>query len=156
VTGGSFTEVSCLGMPSVIKNLHAQNNRYKNNFGSEIALLRTSEGGMARMAVCWDVAGAGGEMGRVYGQRGCMTAGTYNGQEKKLPDLEKPALPPKVETGHHGGSSGYLMNEFVTAILEDRKPLVDIAMALNLTVAGIVAHESALKGGELLKIPQFA
>ena len=47
------------------------------------------------------------------------------------------------------------MNEFVTAILEDRKPLVDIVMALNLTVAGIVAHQSALKGGETLKIPQY-
>jgi len=31
------------------------------------------------------------------------------------------------------------MNEFVTAILQDRKPLVDIAQALNMTVAGIVA-----------------
>ena len=48
-----------------------------------------------------------------------------------------------------------MMNEFVTAILEDRKPLVDIVMALNLTVSGIVAHQSALKGGELMKIPQF-
>jgi hypothetical protein len=47
------------------------------------------------------------------------------------------------------------MNEFVTAILQDRKPLVDIAQALNMTVAGIVAHESALKGGERKKIPQF-
>ena len=47
------------------------------------------------------------------------------------------------------------MNEFVTAILEDRKPLVDIVAALNMTVAGIVAHQSALKDGELLKIPQF-
>lgn len=47
------------------------------------------------------------------------------------------------------------MNEFVTAILEDRKPLVDIVMALNLTVAGIVAHQSAMKGGETLKIPQY-
>ena len=47
------------------------------------------------------------------------------------------------------------MNEFVTAILEDRKPLVDIAMALNLTVPGIVAHQSALKNGERMKIPQF-
>ena len=28
------------------------------------------------------------------------------------------------------------MNEFITAILEDRKPLVDITLALNLTVAG--------------------
>jgi hypothetical protein len=47
------------------------------------------------------------------------------------------------------------MNEFVTAILQERKPLVDIAKALNLTVAGIVAHQSALKGGDLLKIPQY-
>jgi hypothetical protein len=47
------------------------------------------------------------------------------------------------------------MSEFVNAILQDRKPLVDIAQALNMTVAGIVAHQSALKGGELMKIPQF-
>ena len=47
------------------------------------------------------------------------------------------------------------MNEFVTAILEDRQPLVNIALALNMTVAGIVAHQSALKDGQLLKIPQY-
>ena len=64
-------------------------------------------------------------------------------------------LPPSVDPGGHGGSHGHLMNEFVTAILEDRKPLVDIVLALNMTVAGIVAHQSALKDGELMKIPQF-
>ena len=47
------------------------------------------------------------------------------------------------------------MNEFITAILEDRRPLVDIAQALNMTVAGIVAHQSALKDGESMKIPQY-
>ena len=47
------------------------------------------------------------------------------------------------------------MNEFVTAILQDRQPLVDVVMALNLSVPGVVAHQSALKNGELLKIPQF-
>ena len=58
--------------------------------------------------------------------------------------------------GGHGGSHGYLMNEFVTAVLENRQPLVNIAWALNMTVAGIVAHQSALKNGELLKIPTYA
>jgi hypothetical protein len=48
------------------------------------------------------------------------------------------------------------MNEFVTAILQDREPLVNIAWALNLTVPGIIAHQSAQKDGELLKIPQFS
>ena len=47
------------------------------------------------------------------------------------------------------------MNKFVHAILQDRQPLVDIVMALNLTVSGIVAHQSAMKGGELMKIPQY-
>jgi hypothetical protein len=47
------------------------------------------------------------------------------------------------------------MDEFVTAILQDRAPLVDIAMALNLTVPGIIAHQSALKDGEVMKIPQY-
>ena len=79
----------------------------------------------------------------------------YTGEAKNLPNLEKPPLPPTVAPGHHGGASGQLMNEFVTAILEDRKPLVDITAALAMTVAGVVAHQSALKDGELLKIPQF-
>jgi hypothetical protein len=69
VTGGSFTEVSCMGMPSVVPHLRPENNDYQNPFGSEIALFRTSEGGMARMAVCWDLPAADGEQGRVYGQK---------------------------------------------------------------------------------------
>jgi hypothetical protein len=46
VTGGSFSEVSCMGMPSIVPHLQAKNNDYENPFGSEIALFRTSEGGM--------------------------------------------------------------------------------------------------------------
>ena len=154
VTGGSFTEVSCMGMPSIIEHLKAENNRYKNPFGTEIALFRTSEGGTARMAVSWDTPGDDGERGRVRGQRGTFYE-KYEGLETKLPDLNRPPLPPGMPLGGHGGSHGYLTNEFIHAILQDRKPLVDIAMALNLTVSGIVAHQSALKNGELLKIPQY-
>ncbi len=154
VTGGSFMEVSCMGVPSRIKHLQPANNRYRNPFGTEIAIFRTSEGGMARMAVSWDTPGASGEMGRVRGQRGSFY-GRYEGLEQKLPSTKRPPLPPGVTGGGHGGSHGHLMNEFVTAILQDRTPLVDIVMALNMTVAGIVAHQSALKDGELLGIPQY-
>lgn len=154
VTGGSFTEVSCMGMPSIVNHLRPENNRYKNAFGTEIALFRTSEGGMSRMAVTWDTPGPGGEMGRIRGQKGSFY-GKYEGLEKITTDVRRPALPPNVNPGGHGGSHGYLTNEFVSAILEDRQPLVDIAQALNMTVAGIVAHQSALKGGELTKIPQY-
>jgi predicted dehydrogenase len=154
VTGGSFTEVSCMGMPSLTHWLQAENNRYQNPFGTEIALFRTSEGGMARMAVSWDTPGFSGEMGRVRGQRGTFYE-QYLGQEENLPPTDRPPLPPGVPAGGHGGSHGQLMNEFVTAILEDRLPLVDIAQSLNMTVSGIVAHQSALRDGELMKIPQY-
>jgi len=154
VTAGSFTEVSCLGLPSRISHLQPSNNRYQNAFGTEIALFRTSEGGMSRMGVSWDTPGYGGEMGRVRGEKGSFY-GRYEGLETKLPATARPPLPPGVEAGGHGGAHGYLMDEFVSAVLQNRRPLVDVAMALNLTVSGIVAHQSALKNGELLKIPQF-
>lgn len=143
-----------MGIPSICEHLKPQNNRYRNPFGTEIALFRTSEGGMARMAVSWDTPGDSGEKGRIRGQRGSFY-GKYEGLEKNLPDTKRPPLPPSVDPGGHGGSHGYLMNEFVLSILQNRKPLVDIAQALNMTVAGIVAHQSALKDGELLKIPQY-
>jgi hypothetical protein len=144
VTGGSFTEVCCMGMPSIAAHLQPENNAYRNPFGSEIALFRTSEGGMSRMAVCWDLPTAGGEQGRVYGQK----------NEKVTVNTARPPLPPELDEGTHGGGN-YLMCDFVDAILRDRRPRVDVALALNLTVAGIVAHQSALKGGELMKIPQY-
>ncbi len=155
VTGGSFTEVSCMGMPSLRPFLKPENNRYKNPFGTEIALLRTSEGGMARMVISKDTPGHGGEMGRIRGQKGSFY-GKYEGLEKNLPPTRRPPLPPGVQAGGHGGSHGPLMAEFVAAILESRRPRVDVVAALNMTVAGIVAHQSALKDGELLKIPQYA
>jgi predicted dehydrogenase len=160
VTGGSFTEVSCLGIPSQFDYLQPGNNRYRNPYGTEIALFRTSEGGMARMGVSWDSPGYGGEMGRVRGQKGTYynDHGNFRGADEnpKLPDLKRPPLPPTVDPGGHGGAHGFLMNEFVLSILENRKPLVDVAQALNMTVAGIVAHESAMRDGELLKIPQYS
>jgi hypothetical protein len=144
VTGGSFTEVSCQGVSSIVPHLRAENNAYKNPFGSEIALLRTREGGTSRMAVCWDLPAANGERGRVYGQK------------KAKGSASRPPLPPGVGAGGHGGSHGHLTTEFVDAILRDRKPWVDLAQALNMTVAGIVAHQSALRDGERMKIPQYA
>lgn len=156
VTDGSFTDVSCQATPSEIPHLQPQNNAYKNPFGTEVALLRTNEGGTARMVVSWDSHEPGAEAGRVRGQKGAMWNTPYRGDLKQLPDLALPPLPPGVAPGGHGGSHGQLTNEFVTAILENRRPLVDIHMALNLTVPGIVAHQSAVQGGERLKIPQYA
>ena len=157
VTGESFTEVSCMGLPSVVDHLKPENNAYKNPFGTEVALFRTSGGGMSRMVVSWDTPGYHGEVGRVRGDKGAMQGTAFQGL-KEIPaeSIAKPPLPPGMPAGGHGGSHGYLTEGFVHSILQNRKPLVDIAWGLNMTVAGIVAHESAMKDGETLKIPQYA
>ena len=156
VVNGSFSEVFAFGMPSDFER-YKQENQYNNRFSTEVALFRTNDGGMARMSKSMDSRGEGygGETGRIRGTKGSYYD-KYQGDEKNLPDLERPPLPPGVDAGGHGGSHGRLMDEFVSAILQDRKPLVDVAMALNMTVGGIVAHQSALKDGELMKVLQFS
>ncbi len=161
VTEHSFTEVSCFGAVTDPKVYDLSNSLYGSDFGTEIALFKTSEGGIARMAVSWGAPGHSGETGRNRGEYGSYWNDTYQTEvpgyleRAQSVNLIKPALPPGVEAGGHGGSHGYLGNEFVESILENRRPLVDISMALNTTVAGIVAHQSAMRDGELLKIPQF-
>ena len=91
VTGGSFTEVSCMGMPSIVEHLQPENNRYRNPFGTEIALFRTSEGGMARMAVSWDTPGRGGEMGRIRGQKGTFYGKFEGAARRTLPRIDASA-----------------------------------------------------------------
>jgi hypothetical protein len=143
-------------------------NKFNNRFVTEYALFRTSDGGMSQMGCSYDTAGHEGVKGRFRGELGSFEGdledgknwGTFDGVvygpgKQPLPNLARPPLPPNVDPGGHGGAEGQLMNEFVTAILQDRTPWCHIADALNMTVAGVVASQSAKKDGELLKIPQY-
>lgn len=53
----------------------------------------------------------------------------------------------------HGGSHPHLVHGFVRAIIEDNEPFPNAVQSANWTSVGIVAHESALKGGLLMKLP---
>jgi hypothetical protein len=56
----------------------------------------------------------------------------------------------------HGGSHPHLAHEFVSALLEDRDPFPNAVQSANYTCVGILAHESAMKGGERIQLPEFA
>lgn len=155
VTDKSFTSVSCTGSNSGIETYKPGANRYDNPFTDQIALFETAEGGASRMLMCKGIYGKVLETGRVYGEKGWMEDTEYRGSMNRLPKTDRPPLPPGVMPGGHGGSHGHLMNEFVLSIIQDRKPQVDVAAALNMTVGGIVAHQSALKDGERLPVPQY-
>jgi hypothetical protein len=55
----------------------------------------------------------------------------------------------------HEGSHHYLVDDFVTAVATRTLPPVNAWVAARYTLPGIVAHESALRGGARLDIPDF-
>jgi predicted dehydrogenase len=181
ITGERLAEVQAVGWGDNHEIL--QTNQYRNPFWNTTAFFKTSGGHSSRIAVFWHVAAGGTERGAVYGDRmsyimarpegspntvvtiakGGQTVLDANGypegkvaieaykqpnHQEKLPE----AL--RVASGH-GGSHTFLTHEFVSSIVENRMPSVNIWEALAYTVPGIVAHQSALRGGEPLKIKDY-
>ena len=60
-----------------------------------------------------------------------------------------------VQGGGHGGSHPHLVNEFVRSLIDDRDPWPNAVTSANWTCVGICAHESATKGGEIIRLPAF-
>ena len=60
-----------------------------------------------------------------------------------------------TQGGGHGGSHPHLAHEFITAILTDRDPFPNAMQSANWTSVGILAHESAMRGGEIIRLPEF-
>lgn len=60
-----------------------------------------------------------------------------------------------IQGGGHGGSHPHLVNEFVAALATDRDPRPNAVTSANWTCVGICAHQSAMKGGEIVRLPDF-
>ena len=60
-----------------------------------------------------------------------------------------------IQGSGHGGSHPHLVNEFVNALQQGRAPFPDARQSANITCVGILAHESAMNGGEKIYLPEF-
>jgi len=162
VTKERIIKVSCLGWGT--KHHFLSDNVYDNPFWNETAIMRTDKGHMCRCNVFW-VCKAHGERAQWFGEKATlyMTKEGVHGQIRtpggriKIPRYwETDMLPEKMRhDSGHGGSAVFISAEFVNALIEDREPAIDLYESLAMTVPGIVAHQSALKGGEQLSVPQF-
>ena len=61
-----------------------------------------------------------------------------------------------IQGGGHGGSHPRPVHEFLSSIVEGRPSFPDLYQSVNWTCAGICAHQSAMRGGKLVKLPVFA
>lgn len=60
-----------------------------------------------------------------------------------------------IQGAGHGGSHPHLVNEFLRALLDNRDPWPNAPQSANWTCTGICAHQSTMKGGEIVRLPEF-
>ena len=181
VTGERLRAVSAIGWGD--DHEVCRTNAYQNPFWNTTGLFETSSGKASRITVAWHIAAGGTERGHFYGDRGSYIMSRPEGSPNTIVRIAKngetvidsngypegkveqqPAPkadymhrlpePMRVQSGH-GGSHTHLSYEFIQAIRENRQPSVNVWEAIAYTLPGLVAHESALKGGERLKIHDY-
>ena len=80
--------------------------------------------------------------------------GTHVGASKAHPVHRLPKEFVGLPNGHHG-SHQFLVHDFVTACTRSQLPPNNIWQAARYIIPGLVAHESALRGGQLMEVSDF-
>jgi predicted dehydrogenase len=74
---------------------------------------------------------------------------------KGVYDLAKKTHLSFTQGAGHGGSHPHMVHEFLTALVKGREPFPNACESANWTCVGLCAHQSALKGGAIVKLPGF-
>ncbi|MBI4583458.1 MAG: Gfo/Idh/MocA family oxidoreductase [Planctomycetes bacterium] len=165
VTRERLAAVSCLGWGNPELKEYYPGNAYQNPFNAQVAIFQTDKGHISRCNVIFDGT-EHGERAQWFGTRLSYFMAGSSGQPFRIAGKEAPdwkeaprfweRLPePLRRDSGHGGSHPFIAHEFIAALVEDREPAVDLYESLAMTAPGIAAHQSALRGGEQMKVPSF-
>ncbi len=139
-------------------------------FSNETALFQMSNGSTMRICETREIGLRGRETFRIYGTQGSFENGRWCDKESSTPlsaEEMRQSLPPEVEDafravsrtsevyGGHGGSHPFLVHEFVEAVAQERQPAIHVWSAVRYMAAGVIAHKSALRDGEILSVPDW-
>jgi predicted dehydrogenase len=139
-------------------------------YSNETALFYMSNGATMRICEYREIGHPEREIFRVYGTQGSFENDTWLDNLTSTPltvqEMRDP-LPEDVARafrscsessdfyGGHGGSHAYLVHEFVDAIAHDRTPAIHVWEAVRYMAAGVMAHKSAMRDGEILEVPDW-
>jgi len=164
VMGAHMTEVSAFGYTYPDDEWYREDTISGNLFSDEVALYRMSNGAMARICEFRRIGHRGREGFRIYGTAGSFEndvsgakwVTTEGWEALDLSDVAEP-MPEALaaDLGGHGGSHAYLVHEFVDSCANERMPRVNAWEAVRYVSPGVMAHESALREGELMKVPDW-
>jgi predicted dehydrogenase len=144
----------------------------------EVALFRTAGGVVLKVLCAFSIVREPwGHVRAVYGTHGCLESGrpAPGGQGGRgealayfdlLPDLKdlvpltlgttrREAPPEAAVPGGHGDGEYWMAQDFLRAVRGEAPPAIDVYDAVEYTLPGICAHQSALQGGAPVDIPDL-
>ncbi|MBE7042336.1 MAG: Gfo/Idh/MocA family oxidoreductase [Ruminococcaceae bacterium] len=146
-------------------------NPYKRGSQTGVALIKTKKGAMIRILICFGAYVGFDHNFRLLGTKGTietdMVKSLYDAHSwARFSDIpgsidDKVDIPVSVKfpgesnISGHGGADSKMIAAFVKCILEDTKSPIDVDFAIQMSLPGILAHESAEKGGITIEIPDI-
>ncbi len=64
-----------------------------------------------------------------------------------------PNAPKEARQGGHGTSEYFMIRDFLKAVNSGTRPPIDAVMAADMTIPGLIAHQSAMQGGKWMDVP---
>lgn len=141
----------------------------KGGVENQVAIFKTAKGAVIRILIAFGTYAGFDHNFAIYGTRGSILtdktellenahsfAKFYDIPNTFEKSFEIPiTLSSNSVTEGHGGADRKMMREFIKCLINDEKPPIDIDMGIRISLPGIIAKESALRGGELMEIPEI-
>ena len=143
-------------------------NPYRDGGENGIAIFKTAKGAVIRIFIGFGMYVGYDHNFALYGTRGSILTDKTKPLEEshsfaKLYDIPNTfekfiEIPVKLSNTDdvygHGGVDARMIRDFIKCIIEDTAPPIDVEMGIRISLPGIIAAESARRGGELLEIPE--
>jgi predicted dehydrogenase len=144
--------------------------KYKKHLGFldfEIGLFKTQKGAVIKILRSQVVSRPHMVWYSVFGTKGHLESGRVKEEgltfiegemDKHHPEMTPativdPNAPEEAKKGGHGTSEYYMIRDFLKAVKTGARPPIDAVKAADMTIPGLIAHESAMQGGKWLDVP---
>ena len=143
----------------------------RHHYDSEVALFQTEEGATLKVLTAFRIVRQPSfHYYSLYGTHGCLESqrppdalrtnaflSAQNGAEMVQWPLGRndPQAPDGADSGGHGTAEFYMVRDFLDSICCGRPSPIGIDAALEMSVPGLCAHQSASDGGNPVDIPTY-
>lgn len=163
----SIMDDRCVSVSCMVPDV--EYNPYRKTKKNGVAIFRTAKGAVIRVLICFDAYVGFDHNFALIGTRGTIETdktkplseshsfARFSDIPESLEDkIELPIsidLPGQKSNGGHGHAEKVMFKEFYRYLMDEIPCPLDINAAIDMALPGIIAHESSLRGGELMEIP---